>query len=74
MNTTYHVLNGHSLGYVQEAAPGIFGVLHGDPLSGGYDEKNGPVALCPGDQLREATLADFERFRVSPVGHVVRIY
>ena len=62
----YLVKNGHTLGYVQPEAPNSFNVLHGSPLLGGHDWKNGPVAFGPSDKLVPATLDDFKRFRVSP--------
>jgi hypothetical protein len=66
----YYVLNSHTLGYVQPEAPNTFCVLHGNPLLGGLDWKNGPTVILDSDVLTPATTADFERFRVSPVGHL----
>jgi hypothetical protein len=67
---TYYVLNEHTLGYVYAAKPNSFNVLHGSVLKGGYDWKNGPVAITTLDNLRPATVADFEEYRVSPDGHL----
>jgi hypothetical protein len=66
----YFVMNGNTLGYVLDQAPHAFNVLHGSPLRGGHDWKNGPVTIDPSDKLIAATLADFDTFRVSPVGHI----
>ena len=64
--SSYYVLNGHTLGYIQHHQPGIFGVLHGNPYLGARDWKNGPVILMGDEDLVPATLADFDRFRVCP--------
>lgn len=67
--TTYYVLNGHTLCYLQ---PGMtfYGVLAGKPGLGGHDWKNGPISVTESDTLRPATLEDFAFFRVSPKGHI----
>lgn len=65
LEVSYHVKGGHTLGFVYEATPWSF-----SPLVGGlhgHDPKNGPTAAY---DLTPATLADFERFRVSPKGHI----
>lgn len=68
---SYFVLNGHTLGYVNiDRAPAQFNVLQGSVLLGGHDWKNGPVAITRRDVLVPATIADFERFRVSHKGHL----
>jgi hypothetical protein len=67
--TSYHVLNENTLCYLQEGST-LFGVLAGKPQLGGHDWLNGPVAVTGSDNLRSATLADFETFRVSPTGHI----
>lgn len=61
MTTTYHVKGDHTLGYVNPAQPGLFWPL-GRSVSG-HAWQDGSV---PADDLRPATLADFERFRVQP--------
>lgn len=48
---------------------GRYAVMAGDPLNGGYDWKNGPVCADPQD-LRPATVADFNSFRVSIEGYL----
>lgn len=60
----YVVKNEHTLGYIQEGSK-FMGVLHGSVLKGGHYWANGPVAFVVGD-LRPATLADFQEYRVSP--------
>jgi hypothetical protein len=71
MKSTYYVLDDHTLGYVGPTVlPGYFAVLQGDPFKGGHDWKNGAIPMPPLSSLRAATLADFDRFRVSPVGHI----
>lgn len=66
----YYVLNGHTLGFIYEVAPEWFNVLHGNPLLGGRDWKNGPTVISPLDELIPATLDDFMKFRVDPTGHI----
>lgn len=68
---TYHVLNGHTLGYIYAQQPESFNVLHGSVVRGGHDWRNGPVAISQLDTLRPATLADFEDYRVCPKGHLI---
>lgn len=68
--SSYFVLNGHTLGYTREDNPGWFHILHGSVLKGGHDPKRGPTVLAPTDELKPATLEDFEEFRVSPKGHI----
>lgn len=62
--TLYLVLDEHTLGYVCDAAPTLFGVLAGDRH--GFNPNNGPTILFCTSSVRPATQADFERFRVSP--------
>ena len=66
----YYVLNGHTFGHINPLYPKIFGVLQGDIFKNGHDWKNGPVTIVPSDKLEPATLANFERFRVCPKGHI----
>ncbi|AGR47637.2 hypothetical protein SmphiM12_005 [Sinorhizobium phage phiM12] len=72
--TTYVVLNGHTLGYLFDGfptdKPEWMGVLAGSVLLGGYDWKNGPVVVLPGNDVRLATKEDFDFFRVSWKGHL----
>ena len=70
MAVRYVVLNEHTLGYIADGSP-FMGVLAGKVAGGGYDPKNGPVAIAEErDSIRPATQADFVDFRVSPVGHL----
>lgn len=68
----YFVLDENTLGYVNLNYPNLFGVLHGSVLKGGHDWKNGPVWITERDRsrMRDATLEDFEEYRVSPTGHL----
>lgn len=68
--TKYYVMDGHTLGYVIDERPEYFGVLAGKPQHGGYDWENGYVIIMPSDNLKPATEADFEYFRVCPKGHI----
>jgi hypothetical protein len=70
--TRYYVLNEHTLGFVFPHQPHLLSVLAGSVLKGSqYNPLNGPVAIVPGhDQLRPATRADFEEFRVCHKGHL----
>lgn len=65
----YHVLNEHTLCYAIEGSP-LLGVLAGKVVRGGYDCKNGPISPVPSDVLRQATVEDFNDYRVSPKGHI----
>lgn len=65
---TYWVEGEHTLLYHFEGQY-LYGVLQGSLLAGGRDWKNG-VAFPVQSNLRPATLADFERFRICPVGHM----
>lgn len=70
-NPSHYVLNGHTLGYVYDEHPTTFGVLHGSVLLGGHDWRNGPVTITDTDVLVPATLEDFDKFNVSPKGHII---
>lgn len=65
----YVVKNENTLCYRQEGSS-LLGVLAGSVLRGGHDWKNGAVAVLPTDTLRDATLEDFEFYRVCPRGHI----
>lgn len=70
MTTQYVVLNEHTLGYIYSAQPGWMGVLAGNIWKDGYS--HGAVPLLPGhDQIRPATVADFDAFRVSATGYTL---
>jgi hypothetical protein len=60
----YVVMNEHTLGYIENARP-LMGVLAGSVLKGGHSWLNGPVSTF-GCVVRDANLADFEAYRVSP--------
>lgn len=66
----YFVKDGNTLGYVNSAQPNLFGVFAGKPQLGGHDWINGPVVIDAFCVLVPATLADFDRFRVDPRGHI----
>lgn len=68
--STYFVKDGHTLGFIQEARPGWFNVLHGSVLLGGHDWRNGPVPLTSLDTLIPATAEDFDTFGVCSKGHI----
>ncbi len=68
MTTTYHVWNEHTLVYKTPHSM-LYGVLAGILHKGGANWINGPV-LPLDDELRDATLKDFESFRVCPKGHI----
>lgn len=67
--TTYHVLNEHTLCYLQEGSS-VYGVLAGKPQLGGHNWINGAVSVSRVDKLRPATRDDFEVFRVCHKGHI----
>lgn len=60
----YVVMNENTLGYIEGSRPSM-GVLAGSVLKGGHHWLNGPVSTF-GCALRDATLADFQTYRVSP--------
>lgn len=67
----YVVKNENTLGYLLATNPPMMGVLAGSVLKGGHNPLNGPVLADPAsDNLRPATKADFEAFRVSAKGHL----
>jgi hypothetical protein len=70
MDAKYLVCNENTLCYRQDGVLGLLGVLAGKPQIGGRDWRSGSFAPAPSDKLRAATLADFDFFRVSPVGHI----
>ena len=67
--TSYFVLNDHTLGYVSDAAPILFGVLAADIH--GHNPINGPLVLDGVSRLRLATKADFDAFRLDATGHLL---
>lgn len=67
--TIYQILNENTLCYSLEGSS-LLGVLAGKPQLGGHNWINGPVAVGCSDKLRQATLEDFDLYRVSPYGHI----
>jgi hypothetical protein len=64
----YVVINEKTLGYMACSNIDWFssaGVLRGDISKGGPDWKNGPIAVLPTDNVRQATPEDFRAFRVA---------
>lgn len=66
--THYYVLDEHTLGYVYDAQPTVFGILASDVH--GIPWMQGIVPLSPTSALRNASRDDFARFRVDPTGHI----
>lgn len=67
----YVVLNEHTLCYRQEGSV-MLGVLHSSVLRGG-NHQFGPVSVTSRDSLREATVEDFDTYRVRPEGHLISV-
>lgn len=57
----YVVKDGHTLGYIFDAQPGLMGVL--SSTKGGHHPNGGPVSIFGAD-IRPTTIEDFETFRV----------
>lgn len=57
----YVVKDGHTLGYIFDAQPGLMGVL--SSTKGGHHPNGGPVSISF-SEIRPATVEDFETFRV----------
>lgn len=68
----YIVINENTLGYIDPSWPwsGWIGVLAGSLIKGGRNWKDGPTVIGSTDVVRDATVTDFELFRVSPKGHL----
>lgn len=66
----YVVVNENTLGYIYDVQPDSLNVLAGSVIKGGRSPLNGPTFIGANDQVRPATLADFETFRVHPSGHL----
>ncbi len=66
--TRYVVMDEHTLGYLIPEMPDCIGVLHGSVLKGSpYGPLCGMAYIVAGNtKLRQATLADFEEYRVVP--------
>lgn len=69
MATRYVVKDEHTLGYIYDEQPHLLGVLHGSVIRGGHDWRNGPVAISSDENLRKATQADFDFYRVCSKGY-----
>lgn len=68
LEVRYVVLDDNTLGYIYAAQPYIMGILGANIH--GHNWRDGIVAVWPGiDRLRDATVADFHRFRVSSNGY-----
>lgn len=63
----YLVMNENCLGYAYAEQPHLFNILAS--AIGGPDHWSTPIALDR-PNTRPATLADFERYRVDPKGHL----
>jgi hypothetical protein len=66
----YVVLDENTLCYRIPGMSTMLGVLAGSVIRGGHNPINGPVSILPGANMREATLKDFDFFRVCPIGHI----
>lgn len=67
MHISYWVYDEHTLGYIDDRQPGVFGILRASILRGStFNPLDGFTILPPNPKLRPATLADFEAFRVLP--------
>lgn len=64
------VLDEHTLCYRVEGSESLLGVLAGSVQRGGHNWLNGPVSIGPSSKLRDATIADFDFYRVSHVGYL----
>ena len=71
-NDKYFVSDENTLCYHIPNHPwGWFGVLGSSVLRGGLNSDDGSYPPSMAKNVRPATLADFEFFRVSPVGHIL---
>lgn len=66
----YVVVNENCLGIIREGWLDQVEVLAGSVIKRGPSPLNGPAPIGSLDHVRPATLADFEAFRVSPLGHL----
>jgi len=65
MRTKLVVINEHTLGYIHPLAPNEAGILNASCLRGATRFWcDGPIPLSPLDNVRLATPADFNTFRV----------
>lgn len=61
----YFVFNENTLCYLQEGDP-RYGVLAGSTIRGGRNPLDGMVIRSDLDRVRQATLADFDAYRIMP--------
>ena len=66
----YIVVNENTLGYVDDTASSLVGVLAGSVIRGGHKFIDGPFHVSPRDAVRSATLADFDAYRVEAPAHL----
>jgi len=65
----YVVMNENTLGYINDDRPNIMGILQGTVLKGGHSWLKGSVSISPSDSIRDATMRDFDEYRVVPPPH-----
>jgi hypothetical protein len=70
----YIVVNENTLAYVDESHPLLAGVLASSVIRGGCNPVDGPVHISPLDQVRTATLNDFDSYRVDARGHLTSLF
>lgn len=70
VQTKYVVLGEHTLCYRIPKTPSMLGVLAGSVIRGGHNPLNGPVSVLPSENLRPASVEDFDFFGVCHVGHL----
>lgn len=66
----YVVMGDHTLCHRIAGLTNTLGVLAGSVIRGGHNPLYGPVGYNSEAELRNATLEDFEFFRVCPKGHI----
>lgn len=67
----YYVKDGHTLGYIYDGTFCTFCILKASVLRGSpYDRLQGTTTTF-GANLVPATVEDFEKFGVSPKGHII---
>lgn len=68
----YIVINENTLAYRIEGSQFV-GVLAGSVVRGGRNPLDGTIPISPLDKVRDATLGDFESYRVCAKGHLEQI-
>lgn len=61
----YVVVNEYAIGYIYEEDPDTIGILRASPLRGWPSVNDDPISTF-GKTIRDATLQDFEDYRVYP--------